>query len=96
MKTYYVYILTDKNNRRFYTGITNNIARRVWEHKEKFVNSYSKNFNINKLVYCEMHNDVGIAIHREKLVKKWKRKFKIDAINNQNPDWEDLYYTLHT
>ncbi|HCR85331.1 MAG TPA: excinuclease ABC subunit C [Alphaproteobacteria bacterium] len=94
MKTYYVYVLTDKNNQFFYTGVTNNIARRTWEHKGKFVNSYCKRYNINKLVYCEIHNDVILAIHREKLIKKWKRSFKIDAINNMNPDWNDLYLSL--
>ena len=95
MKDYFVYIITDLQNEKFYTGVTNDLARRIYEHKEKFVNSYSKKHNINKLVYYEIGNDINAVIHKEKLIKKWRRCIKIEAINKFNPDWQDLYYSLN-
>lgn len=94
MKQYYVYILASAKRGYLYTGVTNNLSRRIFEHKEKFVNSYSKKHKINKLVYYETFEDVQVAIQREKAIKKWQRNFKFDAIEKLNPDWKDLYYDL--
>jgi len=90
LKQYYVYILASAKKGYLYTGVTNDIARRVFEHKEGFVKGYTKKHNIKKLVYYEIFEDVNLAIHREKIIKKWKREFKFDAIEKLNPKWEDL------
>ena len=91
---YYVYILTREKNSVFYVGITNNLVRRVYEHKMGLVEGFTKKYNIKKLVYFEEFNDVYLAIAREKLIKKWKRRYKINAIESINPEWKDLYYGL--
>jgi putative endonuclease len=91
MKDYYVYIATNKNNTVLYTGVTNNIKRRMHEHKEKLVKSFTSKYNVNKLVYIEHFNDIMEAIHREKQLKKWKRQWKIELIEKMNKDWIDLY-----
>lgn len=91
MKDYYVYIATNKNNTVLYTGVTNNIKRRMHEHKEKLVKSFTSKYNVNKLVYLEHFNDIVEAIHREKQLKKWKRQWKIELIEKMNKDWMDLY-----
>ncbi len=95
MKQYYVYILASRIRGYLYTGVTNNLGRRGFEHKSEFVNSYTKRHNIKTLVYYEILEDVNEAIHREKIVKKWKREYKFDAIEKMNPKWEDLYYILN-
>lgn len=94
MKTYYVYILTNWNNEVLYIGVTNNIARRVFEHKEKLVDGFTKKYNVNKLVYVESCEDVRDAIAREKQLKGGSRKKKIDLIVADNPEWNDLADTL--
>ena len=91
---YYVYILTKDRNSTFYVGVTNDLKRRVYEHKEEIVTGFTKKYNVKKLVYYEIHNDINEAIHREKIIKKWKRKYKIDAIERMNPEWKDLYFVL--
>jgi putative endonuclease len=91
---YYVYILTNKKNGTFYTGVTNDIARRVFEHKQGLIEGFTKKHGLKNLVYYEIYEDIRCAISREKLIKKWKRVFKIDAINKINPDWIDLYNNL--
>jgi putative endonuclease len=91
---YYVYILASKKRGTMYTGVTNDIARRVWEHKEGVADGFTKKYAIKNLVYFETYDDVEIAITREKLVKKWKRSFKYDAIERHNPEWRDLYEEL--
>ena len=88
---YYVYILTKARNSTFYTGVTNDLVRRVWEHKEGLADGFTKKHGIKTLVYYEIYDDVTSAIHREKIIKKWKRTFKMDAIERMNPDWKDLY-----
>ncbi|MDX1949457.1 MAG: GIY-YIG nuclease family protein [Rickettsiales bacterium] len=93
--SYFVYILTDSQNEKFYTGVTNDLCRRIWEHKEGVVAGYTKENSLVKLVYYESYQDVRDAIQREKLMKKWKRNYKIDAINKFNHDWEDLYFQLN-
>lgn len=87
--TYYVYILTN-NSQTLYIGVTNNIKRRVWQHKQKLVEGFTKRYNCTRLVYFEIFSDVTCAIKREKVVKGWLRKRKIDLIESQNPAWKDL------
>ncbi len=91
---YYVYILASRKNGYFYTGVTNNLPRRVWEHKEGMVPGYTRKHNVKMLVYYECYGDIQQAIWREKIIKKWKRSFKSDAIEKHNPEWKDLYETL--
>ncbi len=89
MEQYYVYVMTNKS-RTLYTGITNNLERRVYEHKNKLIEGFTKKYNITKLVYYEIGNDVEAAITREKQIKGWLRRKKIDLIESVNPQWEDL------
>lgn len=90
-KQYYVYIMTNKNNKVLYTGITNDLKRRVYEHKEKFVAGFTKKYNVSKLVYYEVFEDSENAILREKQIKAGSRQKKIDLINGMNKEWRDLY-----
>jgi putative endonuclease len=90
MKTYYVYIFASKRNGTLYIGITNDLARRVYEHKSGLIKGFTKKYSVNKLVYFESTNDVNAAILREKRLKKWKRQWKIELIEKLNPDWNDL------
>ena len=87
---YYVYILTNRHNRVLYTGITNNLKRRVYEHKNKLVEGFTERYNVNKLVYFEAYNDVRLALIREKEIKGWLRVKKIALRENNNLHWEDL------
>lgn len=90
-KTYYVYILTNINNSVLYVGITNNLKRRVYEHKNGlFESSFSNKYKLCKLVYYEETNDVREAIIREKRIKKWNREWKINLIRKSNPELDDL------
>lgn len=88
---YYVYILAKAKKSTFYTGVTNDLVRRVWEHKEGVADGFTKKHGIKMLVYYEIAEEIEAAIHREKIIKKWKRAFKYDAIEKMNPDWRDLY-----
>ena len=90
-RQYYVYIMTNKNNRVLYTGITNDLKRRVYEHKEKLVGGFTKKYNLSKLVYYEIFEDPENAILREKKIKAGSRQKKIDLINALNGKWQDLY-----
>ena len=91
---YYVYILTNRKNGTLYVGITNDLIRRVYEHKQKLADGFTKKYCIDMLVYYEITNDVISAIEREKQVKKWNRAWKLRLIKKMNPDWTDLYYSL--
>ena len=91
MKNYFVYILTNTNNKVLYTGMTNSLMRRVWEHKAKMIGGFSKKYNVDKLVYFESFNNPSEAIRREKQIKAGSRKKKIELINSINPEWKDLY-----
>ena len=91
---YYVYILTNKGNTVLYVGVTNDLVRRVYEHKEKLIDGFTSRYNINKLVYYENVTDVKVAIEREKTLKKWARKKKEWLISLKNPTWDDLSLDL--
>jgi putative endonuclease len=93
-KQYYVYIMTNKNNRVLYTGVTSNLKKRAYEHKEKFVDGFTKKYNVSKLVYFEVFEDPENAILREKKIKAGSRQKKIDLINSMNKKWSDLYEPL--
>jgi putative endonuclease len=89
MKQYYVYIMTNRS-RTLYTGMTNDLKRRVWQHKEKIIGGFTQKYNITRLVYYEQTPDVHAAIAREKQIKGWLRAKKIALIESSNPDWRDL------
>jgi putative endonuclease len=90
MKSYCVYLITNKGNNVIYIGVTNDITRRMYEHKNKLVEGFSKKYNLDKLVYAEFTADVESAIKREKQLKNWHRDWKINLINTANPEWKDL------
>jgi len=91
---YYIYIMTNTYHTVLYTGVTNNIQRRVYEHKEKLVPGFTKKYNIDKLVYFEIANDIQSAIFREKQIKAGSRAKKLMLIETTNPEWQDLYADL--
>jgi len=91
LKQFYIYILTNKNNRVLYTGVTSDLKRRIYEHREKFVEGFSKKYNTNKLIYYEVFEDVEPAIARENQIKAGSRAKKIALIMEFNPEWNDLY-----
>ena len=88
-KQYYVYIMTNKS-RTLYTGVTNNLERRVYEHKHKLLDGFTKKYNITRLVYYEATTDIQSAIAREKQIKGWLRAKKIALIESENPQWQDI------
>ena len=89
-KSYYVYLLTNWNNRVIYVGVTNDLMRRVYEHKQKLVPGFTEKYNVTKLVYFEQTRDVTAAIEREKQIKKWRREKKDTLVLSMNPEWKDL------
>ncbi len=93
-QNFFVYILTNKRNGTLYIGVTNDIKRRVYEHKKGLVEGFTKIYSLKDLVYLEVHNDIESAITREKQLKKWKRLWKLRIIEEKNPDWRDLYEGL--
>ena len=94
MKNMYVYIVTNQPYGTLYIGVTNNLIRRTWEHKNKVFKGFTSKYDLNRLVYYEVYESETEAIKREKVLKHWLRDWKIDLINNFNPDWEDLYDKL--
>jgi putative endonuclease len=90
MRQYYVYVLTNKRNGTLYVGVTNNLARRVYEHKNKLVDGFTSKYGLNRLVYYEALDDIRLAIAREKQIKSWLRVRKIALIESKNPEWNDL------
>jgi putative endonuclease len=88
---FYIYILTNKNNNVLYTGVTNNVIRRVWEHKNKYIKGFTEKYNVDKLIYFEVYDFIDIAIGREKQIKGYSRIKKTELINSFNPAWKDLY-----
>jgi len=91
MKQPCVYMLTNRRDGVLYIGVTSDLPRRVWEHKNHFVEGFSKKYNTDCLVWYELHDTMETAIAREKALKKWKREWKIALIEEMNPDWSDLF-----
>jgi len=90
----YIYILFNKRNGTLYTGVTSNLVKRIYEHKQKFVDSFTKKYNVDKLGYYEISDNIESAILREKQIKAGSRKNKLKLIESINPNWEDLYYNI--
>ena len=89
-----VYILANKRNGTLYTGVTSDLQRRVWQHKRDVVEGFSKRYQTHLLVYFELHSSMYEAISREKKLKKWHRRWKLELIESLNPEWNDLYDSL--
>jgi putative endonuclease len=94
MKSYYVYILASKRDGTLYIGVTNDLIKRVYEHKNNVYKGFTKKYTIHILVHYESFSDIEAAIQREKQLKKWNRKWKLELIEEDNPEWRDLYYEL--
>jgi putative endonuclease len=94
MKESYVYILASQRNGTLYIGLTSDLIKRIWEHKNKFVPGFTEKYNVTMLVYYEIFNDITLAAAREKRLKEWKRQWKIDLIEKMNPYWRDLYQKI--
>ena len=90
----WVYILTNKPNGILYVGVTSDLARRAWEHREGVVEGFSKQYDLKRLVYAERHDDIRTALQREKNIKHWSRAWKVKLILAENPNWDDLYDRL--
>jgi putative endonuclease len=86
-----VYILSSKRNGTLYVGVTSDLVKRVWEHKNNLVEGFTKRYGVHHLVWYELHESMDSAIKREKRLKDWKRKWKVQLIEGKNPNWEDLY-----
>lgn len=93
-KQYYIYILAGKRNGTLYIGVTSNLIKRIYEHKNNLVEGFTRRYNVHNLVYYEVVGSIESAISREKRLKRWKRDWKIRLIEEGNPDWKDLYYEL--
>ncbi len=91
---YYVYILAKKRNSTFYVGFTENLAKRVWEHRNEAADGFTKKYGIKALVYYEVSDNYEGALFREKQLKKWRRESKMKLIEQMNPKWEDLYESI--
>ncbi len=90
----WVYIMTDKPNGTLYVGVTSDIAQRAHQHREGVVEGFTKQYGLKRLVYLERHEEIVLAIQREKNIKHWRRAWKVQLIHSINPDWDDLYETL--
>jgi putative endonuclease len=91
MRHFFVYILCNKRNGTLYTGVTSDLIKRVYEHKNNLADNFTKKYNVHKIVWYEIHQTAESAITREKQIKKWERKWKLELIERDNPDWNDLY-----
>jgi putative endonuclease len=89
-----VYMLASKRNGTLYIGVTSNLIKRIWEHKNNLVQGFTKQYNVHDLVWYEMHENMESAILREKMLKEWKRIWKLELIESSNPEWSDLYNTI--
>ena len=96
MNRYFVYILASQKCGTLYLGVTRNLQKRVWEHKNNLTDGFTKRYIVHMLVYFEETNDITEALKREKQIKNWKRKWKIELIEKNNPEWEDLYEKIIT
>ncbi len=90
-KEFWVYIMASKRNGTLYVGVTSDLAKRIWEHKNGLVEGFTHRYQVDRLVYCEPFDDAENAITRERQLKKWRRAWKIELIENSNPEWRDLY-----
>jgi len=90
----WVYIMTNAPNGTLYVGVTSDLARRAWEHREGLVDGFTKRYGLKRLVYAERHDDIQLAIQHEKLLKHWSRSWKVQLILRENPEWEHLYDRL--
>jgi putative endonuclease len=91
MQQYYVYILASKKNGTIYVGVTGDLIKRIYEHKQNLIDGVTKKYGVHDIVYYEVHNEIEEAITREKQIKKWNRNWKLRLIEERNPDWKDLY-----
>ena len=91
MNSYYIYILASKRNGTLYIGVTSDLIKRIYEHKNNLADGFTKKYNVHDLVYFEQTTDIESAIQREKQLKTWKRNWKLQLIEVANPDWKDLY-----
>jgi putative endonuclease len=91
MKQCYLYILASGRNGTLYVGVTSDLRKRIYEHKQNLIDGFTKKYRVHALVYYEMHNDIEEAITREKQIKKWNRRWKLRLIEEMNPEWKDLY-----
>ena len=89
-----VYILSNKRNGTLYIGVTSNLIQRVWQHKNNLTPGFSQKYNLHRLIYFELFENMEVAIQYEKQLKKWHRKWKIELIENTNPEWNDLYLEI--
>ena len=89
-----VYMLASKKNGTLYIGVTSNLIKRIWEHKNNLVQGFTKQYNVHDLVWYELHENMESAILREKMLKEWKRTWKLELIESSNPNWHDLYDTI--
>ena len=89
-----VYILASKRNGTLYIGVTSDLVKRIWQHKNKMIEGFTRRYNVHQLVWYELHSTMESAITREKRLKDWKRKWKLELIESNNPKWEDLYNTI--
>ena len=89
-----VYILASRTNGTLYVGVTSDLVKRIWEHRNNMVDGFTKRYGVHQLVWYELHEDMQSAIEREKRLKEWKRKWKLELIESTNPNWQDLYYTI--
>ncbi len=89
-----IYILSNKKNGTLYIGVTSNLVQRIWQHKNRVNQGFSTKYNLDKLVYYEIITDIKDAILREKQLKKWRRQWKLNLINEQNPNWVDLWESI--
>ena len=94
MKQFFVYILCSKRNDTLYTGVTSDLIKRVYEHKNDLADGFTKKYGVHRLVWYEIHGVAETAIPREKQIKKWNREWKLELIEQMNPDWKDLYDEL--
>jgi putative endonuclease len=94
MRTFYVYIMASKRNGTLYIGSTSDLIQRVWVHKNKVIKGFTERYNVNQLVYYEIHDLYTAAARREKRLKNWQRKWKLDLIEKLNPTWQDLYQEI--
>jgi len=93
-KDYYVYVLASQRNGTLYVGVTSNLIKRIWEHKNKVIQGFTQKYSVDKLVYFEQYRDPENAIKREKRLKNYNRQWKLELVEKENPEWRDLYTEL--